>query len=400
MSDNDFENLILEIMESMEEDLIEFIKSKEENLFKHVLEVPLTMEKAIDTLTKKEMTTIRKELNLKGLSTLNKDELSKRLVELMPKKIEGVLNTFDKERYDLVKKIIMNNGYIKATDTDIDISKIYYLRSYGLIFSGLLNGEKTLAMPIELIEAFEDHDTLEYRKIVNRNTLWIELVTGMLFYYGYMNIEKVIEKIQEYTEMECDISQFLLILHEAINYHGHIEKTQFGFKNILIIDENRIIEEQNLRADIPYYPFKKEELLNAAKEDFVYKTPQTAKFSQYIKSLYDINDEEMDEILRLVYFIINEDFTFKDIIEEMQTIFEIDTIEDLQIMGQMLMDINNNTRMWILKGFTPEEILNYNNNSKVDNTNIIDIKTKKKIGPNDLCPCGSGKKYKKCCGKK
>ncbi len=129
-------------MENMEEDLIEFIKSKEENLFKHVLEAPLTMEKAIDTLTKKEMTTIRKELNLKGLSTLNKDELSKRLVELMPKKIEGVLNTFDKERYDLVKKIIMNNGYIKATDTDIDISKIYYLRSYGLIFSGLLNGEK------------------------------------------------------------------------------------------------------------------------------------------------------------------------------------------------------------------------------------------------------------------
>jgi len=24
---------------------------------------------------------------------------------------------------------------------------------------------------------------------------------------------------------------------------------------------------------------------------------------------------------------------------------------------------------------------------------------KKKIGRNDPCPCGSGKKYKKCCGK-
>ncbi|MCX6348844.1 MAG: SEC-C metal-binding domain-containing protein [Candidatus Aureabacteria bacterium] len=22
-----------------------------------------------------------------------------------------------------------------------------------------------------------------------------------------------------------------------------------------------------------------------------------------------------------------------------------------------------------------------------------------KVGPNDPCPCGSGKKYKKCCGK-
>jgi uncharacterized protein YchJ len=28
------------------------------------------------------------------------------------------------------------------------------------------------------------------------------------------------------------------------------------------------------------------------------------------------------------------------------------------------------------------------------------LKSKQKIGPNDPCPCGSGKKYKKCCGRK
>jgi len=26
------------------------------------------------------------------------------------------------------------------------------------------------------------------------------------------------------------------------------------------------------------------------------------------------------------------------------------------------------------------------------------VRTEPKIGRNDLCPCGSGKKYKKCCG--
>ena len=26
-------------------------------------------------------------------------------------------------------------------------------------------------------------------------------------------------------------------------------------------------------------------------------------------------------------------------------------------------------------------------------------KKSKKVGRNDLCPCGSGKKYKQCCGK-
>ena len=27
------------------------------------------------------------------------------------------------------------------------------------------------------------------------------------------------------------------------------------------------------------------------------------------------------------------------------------------------------------------------------------IEAEKKVGRNELCPCGSGKKYKKCCGK-
>ena len=77
----------------------------------------------------------------------------------------------------------------------------------------------------------------------------------MLFYYGY-ECRINYRKIQEYTKLNV-ILQLLLVLNEAINYHGRIERTRFGFKNILIIDENRIIEEQNLRADIPYYPLKR-----------------------------------------------------------------------------------------------------------------------------------------------
>ncbi len=33
-----------------------------------------------------------------------------------------------------------------------------------------------------------------------------------------------------------------------------------------------------------------------------------------------------------------------------------------------------------------------------ENENRPEIDTTQKIGRNDPCPCGSGKKYKKCCG--
>ena len=33
------------------------------------------------------------------------------------------------------------------------------------------------------------------------------------------------------------------------------------------------------------------------------------------------------------------------------------------------------------------------------NRNFIPLRKPKKVGRNEPCPCGSGKKYKKCCGK-
>jgi preprotein translocase subunit SecA len=36
---------------------------------------------------------------------------------------------------------------------------------------------------------------------------------------------------------------------------------------------------------------------------------------------------------------------------------------------------------------------------KADNTKVASAKNKDEVGRNDPCPCGSGKKYKKCCGK-
>ena len=40
--------------------------------------------------------------------------------------------------------------------------------------------------------------------------------------------------------------------------------------------------------------------------------------------------------------------------------------------------------------------------AKGDKADIIDFQEerRKKVYPNDPCPCGSGKKYKHCCGKK
>ena len=44
-------------------------------------------------------------------------------------------------------------------------------------------------------------------------------------------------------------------------------------------------------------------------------------------------------------------------------------------------------------------LLQQSDNNAKKNNNSPYIRSGKKVGRNDPCPCGSGKKYKQCCGK-
>ena len=61
----------------------------------------------------------------------------------------------------------------------------------------------------------------------------------------------------------------------------------------------------------------------------------------------------------------------------------------------ILSEMANSTRLWSNNGRTPNEIFELYERPRL---NKLPSKTVK-VGRNDLCPCGSGKKYKKCCGR-
>jgi len=66
-----------------------------------------------------------------------------------------------------------------------------------------------------------------------------------------------------------------------------------------------------------------------------------------------------------------------------------------QKLFNILMDAANNTRKWQNKGYTPNEMMKIMADTQPKEP-VVNQRTK--IGPNERCPCGSSKKYKKCCG--
>ena len=79
------------------------------------------------------------------------------------------------------------------------------------------------------------------------------------------------------------------------------------------------------------------------------------------------------------------------------------TSEGYQLFDDMLAKINSEISIYLLKSEIRQNTERKEVAKKIITNDGKDtVKTSKKsdkIGRNDPCPCGSGKKYKQCCGK-
>ena len=141
--------------------------------------------------------------------------------------------------------------------------------------------------------------------------------------------------------------------------------------------------------------------------------PDRSTFLQYADEYYTDNDNLLN-----IYLYISDHFSktkkayqiFNDIknyilygndiggltaiLQEFDFMF--DDEKQIQDLINKIADAKNNTRIWENKGYTPIELCDI---MKEQNKKIIKfpVYEKRKIERNELCPCGSGKKYKNCC---
>ncbi len=99
---------------------------------------------------------------------------------------------------------------------------------------------------------------------------------------------------------------------------------------------------------------------------------------------YNVAEEAMDNINSFMYL----GFFNDEILKEILSIFNVKMLpKQYKTFLKELIDIQKNMRLWSLNGYKKSELV------------ALNSKKSEKIGRNDLCPCGSGLKYKKCCGK-
>lgn len=171
-----------------------------------------------------------------------------------------------------------------------------------------------------------------------------------------------------------------------------------------------------LQEGKPYYVPEKKELLEYADDFYYEKTPQ-------IKALFDffVNEMGMDEkkaddmvcetTATMCISLGKAEVPFRDF-ARLKVYFDMEQAEKFL---NLFVDLYNNTRHPFNRGYTPDEMqkrvtllskIDYEEKSAINGftfaKDLLDYldDLPQKISRNALCPCGSGKKYKRCCGKK
>ena len=236
----------------------------------------------------------------------------------------------------------------------------------------------------------------------------------LLNYDDVMNTQREIiyAKRNEILDSESIHEMILSMFKEYITgmVNGHMIETAKLSEN----DYKEIVEASNENL-LKNYRINLSEI-NGKKSDEVIEIIYSNVLKDYEEKLKDVPYEVVDEFEKTIALKVI-DSHWMEHISTMSHLREgiglrgyanenplqAYTMEGFQLFDDMMMAINKEVSMYLLKSeirqnLERKEVVKhvFTNDSK-DTVKVQ--KKSSKVGRNDPCPCGSGKKYKNCCGK-
>ncbi len=315
------------------------------------------------------------------------EECLKQLTDNAKEEFKDTYNIDDVYSLDeIIVDDFCNEGYL-TIDNDDDMIELLALdgKEYNgneIVTSFIINGYAYLykdkdnfkvIIPDEIKESINNID--EYLGDGGMFQNGIEHILNIYIFYNGV-IER--KKLQELLKIYHDIDYTLDELDEQIR------KVKFNVvgEYYSIFDS---IDEIMKKVIIPQKKaFKKYKKVDINSDfDYINFTSFNSELSSYIDNL---SSKYAKELSMSLITTIHMNLFANDFVKSMFKEYNIKyTDKDYKNIIEIINNYKNTLPIWVYNGYSKKEV-----NS---------MPKEKKVGRNDPCPCGSGKKYKKCCGK-
>ncbi|GAA0078179.1 SEC-C metal-binding domain-containing protein [Clostridium sp. CTA-5] len=379
----------VDLYENMVEDLFEKYASKMDRMFAKGV-YSFNIEEQLNSLSKDSIYSVARNIGMSKISTLNKDKLIERVLTEYKPLIERQFNFFEEERYEILKSYV-NNGGMKIFDeiNEYELGKTAYFMQQGLIFPSLKDERAVFLMPKVVQKLVTQMDTQQYKDTIRLNGEILKLYRGMNKAYGVVESKSIKDLINRYCIKNIDDFEIENIIKEGQYFYKEYREEKSFFINNNIENWSDLVEDINKNNnDLDYAMIKKEELISCIDEKWLYTTKFGKTFFKEFTDTFEINKDMTIQIMSDLSFDVQDNEPSKAI----KGLLDLINSDNNNLKNYIEVITNkfiNNIRLWRYKGATINEINGKNNT----------VKSEKSVGRNDPCICGSGKKYKKCCGK-
>lgn len=321
-------------------------------------------------------------------------KVSERLLE--PKTMRGILLDFSEEELDVFEKAIHAKTLL-LNESDQQAMRWFDNYGYAIVTENFASVcQDAAAAYQELVKNGFREEHLKMR--------WADQCLDCSdLIHGVAPIWVLDKMYRKCPDFEAKQGDFLTAFYAIPEFKRlYCMKEGLVFRTYLLEGEQYadLLKEQR---DVTYYIPSSGEIEEYAENGFVQKQKEIQKAKNFFVESTGMDEEQALSICGMVVSMIRAGMPPSKCLSELEDQEISFNFQQKQKFVELFTDLNNHSRMWELKGHTPDEMISRELAGREKQSTIVPIvslaaKTNK-IYPNDLCPCGSGKKYKKCCGR-
>ena len=388
---DDLDDFDYEMFEDMFKGTIERGIKEIDNMFKKGI-YSFDINELLLKTTKERISDIGEHLGIKISKSLKKAEMINLLVPLYKDLVKKNLNLTDQDEYNLFRKYLSNDLlWCMEEDNAQEFIISSYLYQCGIVYPCYKDEVPAFVMPKIVSEVIKESDTFELRKTVKENTRILGIFKGMIKAYGVFTIDEALNILKRYgidiTGEELARLLIKIVSENSTMYVDLDENNNMYFINLGINNYMEFYESRD--KELEYAFIKESEIISMGEEDYLLKTKFGKEFIKQLSNLFVLEKEECIDFMDIMADDIQEMSSHEILEQFLISSGEKFSTNERVIIFDVIDKFTKNIPLWKHKGYTKKAMSASNSNEIKRNT----------VGRNDPCPCGSGKKYKKCCGR-
>ncbi len=345
--------ILAEALEAARLQEAELRQSRERKLWRE-LDLAASYTALLAGLSKEELAAVRRNCAWHGRRGPKKTALVADLVFVLVERAAQLFAVFDKNQYQLVKSIVANGGF--CSRFDLQLEQVEYFRRRGLLFSGSHDGKRILMIPPELAALFVENDSDAYRRLVQRNTAWIALSQGLLYYYGTVSFARLARWLAELTAgPAAEPLELVAVLTGAAEYYRVMRRTDFGMAHQRVLDWRRVQAAQEAHPELAFYAPDRDALSRAGAPGFHEPSLPFLRLVKFLAAQLQEAEEIAAKTVSDWEYAIKNGMAFEVLFALVRQRLALPDPQASRECGNLLRDLYQGTRQWFLKGHTPGE---------------------------------------------